>query len=399
MIGTAEARVARRGGLGGRIEGAWTGGGRFADLGLRPAEALYRLGIALRNRAFDVRLLRAHRAGVPVVSVGNLLVGGAGKTPFTRWLVAELLARGEQPGILHGGYAADEPDLHRRWYPELPVVVGRDRVRSAAAAIEQGATVLVLDDAFQHRRIERDLDIVLVPAEGWTARPRLLPRGPWREPVTSLARAELIVVTRRTASAALAADVGRSVAAILATAPRPPKSAARDAAPGAAAAARAAAAVDAGQAADAHAARDLADAIPIARAWLRADAWRTVGTAGAPDLSARPDAPVVAVAAIARPAAFLENARDAGASIGAELLFADHHGYNASDVARIREVAAGRPIVTTEKDWVKLGAVGGDLYGWVLEQAVELEGGTEHVAAALDALPLGAEPRHGTGSA
>src|SRR5690606_7983757 len=130
------------------------------------------------------------------------------------WLVRELVRRGFTPGILHGGYAEDEPDLFRLWFPQLPVVAERDRLRGAGKAMHQGADVLVLDDAFQHRRFGRDLDVVLVAAETWTRHARLLPRGPYREPPRSLRRADVVVVTRRTASAEQAARVEVDVARI-----------------------------------------------------------------------------------------------------------------------------------------------------------------------------------------
>ena len=166
-----------------------------------------------RNVLYDRGLFRSYRLPRPVISVGNLTTGGTGKTPVVRWLVRVLRRRGWTPGILHGGYAEDEPALHRAWFPDLPVVADRDRLRGAGRAMEMGADVLVLDDAFQHRRIGRDLDIVLVAAEAWGRTARLLPRGPYREPPSALRRADLVVVTRRTATAARAAqvewDVGR----------------------------------------------------------------------------------------------------------------------------------------------------------------------------------------------
>ena len=139
--------------------------GPFASIALVTLELLYGAGVRLRNRAFDLGLRRTQRAPVPVISVGNIVAGGAGKTPFTRWLVQELMQRGKRPAILHGGYGSDEPKLHRKWLPSAIVVEQKDRVAAASAAAHDGADVVVLDDAFQHRRLSRDLDIVLVPVE------------------------------------------------------------------------------------------------------------------------------------------------------------------------------------------------------------------------------------------
>ena len=307
---------------------------------LLPAELLYRAGAIGYHGAWTSGLLKPVRVPVSVISVGNLTVGGAGKTPVTRWLAGRLLARGRRPGILHGGYASDEPALHREWLPSVPVVALRDRVRGARQAIAAGADVLVLDDAFQHRRLARDLDVVLVAAETWEPRPRLLPRGGWRETPHALARAGLVLVTRKTASETRAQEVLGAI---------------REAWP------------------DAAAAR--LDLLPAG--------WRD-GRTGA---AAAAPASAVAVTALAEPRAFLENARAAGAGVEDDRFFADHHEYTAADAAAIREWARGRVIVTTEKDWVKLRrhAVT-DVR--VLEQQVRVAEGGDAIERALDeALP------------
>src|SRR5688572_14246190 len=143
---------------------------------LAPFEQLYGGVIKLRNAAYDRGMFPVERVAVPVLSVGNIVAGGAGKTPVVRWLVEQLLARGRRPAILHGGYGMDEPKLHQQWHPEVTVIAERDRVAAARLAVDGGADVIVMDDGFQHRRLARDLDIVLVTADSdnWN----LLPRGP-----------------------------------------------------------------------------------------------------------------------------------------------------------------------------------------------------------------------------
>ncbi len=325
------------------VERWWAGQagwpGRLLDLALAPAEFLFRGAVRGRGTAYDHGILASTRVSAPVVSVGNISVGGAGKTPVTRWLVAELRRRGATPAVLHGGYAVDEPTLHRLWHPEVPVMVGRDRIVTARRAIETGATVLVLDDGYQHRRLARDLDLALVAAESWTARPRLLPRGPWREPPAALGRAQAVVVTRKTA----AAEMARSVLAAL-----------RPYAPGAA-------------------------AIQLR---LRPAGWSRGGVAAEP--GSRPPGVVLAVTAIAHPELFVLNAREAGAEVGPTLFFPDHHDYGEVDLERIRKVAAGRPVVTTSKDLVKLGPIASDLDLWVLEQEVIVEEGADALHELLD---------------
>ena len=309
--------------------------GSFLDTLLVPAEAAYRAGVGARNRAYDSGTLAAERATVPVISVGNVAVGGTGKTPFANWIARQFADRGERPAILHGGYAADEPELHRRWSPGIPVYAGRDRAASARSAIARGATVLVLDDAFQHRRLHRDLDIVLVAAERWGSEPRVLPRGPWREPVTALARAGLVVVTRKTASASAADGVAQSLVALTQA--------------------------------------------PVCRVHLRTSGWRHVrGAAGAPP------APAVVVSGLAEPAAFVEGARGAGAIVAGVLSFPDHHEYTAADAHRIRAAADGGPIVTTEKDWTKLDRLLDPAQVWLLTQDIVVEAGESALTTSLD---------------
>jgi tetraacyldisaccharide 4'-kinase len=318
--------------------------GRLLDGALAPAEAAYRLATGLRNRRYDGGRAVVHRVDAPVISVGNVGVGGTGKTPVAHWVARRVQEMGRSPAILHGGYAADEPALHRRWAPEIPVVVDRDRVAGARQALAAGADVLVLDDGFQHRRLARTLDVVLVSAEGWTPSPRLLPRGPWREPPSALKRADVVVVTRKSASAGTGLEAAAGVAAA------------------------------AGQEA--------------VRVHLRPSGWRAPaeGDGGHGTVPA-PTGPVLLVSGIAEPGAFRSNATEAGAQVAAAMAFGDHHEYAAGDVARIREAAAGRTVVTTEKDWVKLRPLLTGVEVRLLVQEVEVEWGLEHLLGAVrDAL-------------
>ncbi len=190
---------------------------------LRPASLGYGAAVCLRNRAYDRGWKGVHRAAVPVISVGNITAGGTGKTPFTAWLTEVLLRRGLRPAILSRGYGRqrrsgldDENQLLSTLACGVPIVVDPDRVRGASRAVAvHGAEVLVLDDGFQHRRLARDLDIVLVDALnpfGAGSAPRagaglpdsalpppgghLLPRGLLREPPSALGRADFVVLTR-----------------------------------------------------------------------------------------------------------------------------------------------------------------------------------------------------------
>lgn len=180
--------------------------GVFATLlraALRSASVGYGLGVAARNRMFDRGLNRTHTALVPVISVGNITTGGTGKTPFTAFLTQQLLAKGARVGILSRGYRSldgadnDEKRVLDALCPGVPHLQQRDRLSAAERAVrEHGCDVLILDDGFQHRRLGRDLDIVLIDALNPWGYGHLLPRGLLREPWESLRRAGLIVLTR-----------------------------------------------------------------------------------------------------------------------------------------------------------------------------------------------------------
>lgn len=185
------------------IEEVWWGDGTVPRLGrvaLAPLSTLYGAVTGLRNALYDRRLLTPHPLVLPAVSVGNLTVGGTGKTPVASWIADALRARGCRPAIVMRGYGGDEPLVHERLTPGVPVICDAHRVRGVRAAQAAGADVAVLDDAFQHRRARRDADIVLLSADRWTGAARLLPAGPHRDPMSALRRAELVLVTRKGAT-------------------------------------------------------------------------------------------------------------------------------------------------------------------------------------------------------
>lgn len=167
------------------------------------AAPVYGVVVGWRNRRFD-RGIGVKRVPVAVVSVGNLTVGGTGKTPFVMWLCRELMARGLRPAIAMRGYKSeasggrsDEAEEYKTALPEVPVIVNPDRHAGITAFLAGGgaADVVVLDDGFQHRRLYRDLDIVLVDAKAGTLTDKLLPAGDLREPVSSLRRAGVVVLS------------------------------------------------------------------------------------------------------------------------------------------------------------------------------------------------------------
>jgi tetraacyldisaccharide 4'-kinase len=310
----------------------WSGeggglGGLFRLLTL-PLEVGFRAVSGLRNRMYDKGALPLQRAPVPVISVGNLSVGGTGKTPLASWLVRGLRARGESPALIVHGYGEDELVLHRRWNPDCLVLAEQDRAYGAWKAARRGATVVVLDDGFQHRRLARDLDVILIPSDTPT-KMRLLPRGPFREPLSAVARAHVVALTQK-GGGEPAHELEQRLIAFLGA--------------------------------------------PPMRIALVPDCWTELS--GAP--SEAPDGDFLAICGIGDPDGFSRTLRQATGRDGELLAFPDHHDYTWGDILEIESRLRGRTLVTTEKDAAKLEAFADDLPGaMVLHLRVEVLEGEE----------------------
>lgn len=158
--------------------------------------------MALRNRAYDFGELKTHRVSVPVVSLGNLTTGGTGKTPIAAELANQLLQAGLKPAIVSRGYRADasgkndEARVLEILVPQAIQILNRDRVAGAEQAIDAGANVILLDDGYQHRRLHRDFNLLLIDALNPFGYGRLLPRGLLRESLVGARRADLVLLTR-----------------------------------------------------------------------------------------------------------------------------------------------------------------------------------------------------------
>jgi len=331
----------------------------FARLGLAAVAAPYGLAVAARNAAYDAGLLGISPAGVPVISVGNLTLGGTGKTPLVAWTAALLARLGRRPAIVSRGYGAgagetsDEAAELAILLPHVPHVADRDRRRAAARAVATGADAVVLDDGFQHRRLARDLDIVAVDATDPFGCGRLFPRGLLREPLAGLARADAVVLTR---SAAIDRGQRDAIRAALAAACRgrlPPVWAE-------------------------------ADHRPVG---LRAASGRVRPLA---DLRGRR---VFAFAGIGNPAAFRAALVELGVDVVGFRPLPDHHAYSAADLDALAAAAtaAGAELaVTTLKDLVKVrrDALGGRPLAAV-EIAIAFASGAAELEAAISAAVAG----------
>ena len=312
---------------------------------LRPAELLYAGAVAARGRLYDTGLLHAETPALPVLSVGNLTVGGTGKTPVAAWAASVLLSRGARPGIVLRGYGDDEPKVHEQLNPGIPVLVTPVRTEGVRAARARGCDVAVLDDAFQHRRIARTEDWVLVSADRWQSSRHLLPAGPWREPLSGLRRASVVVVTRKAATSEVAAAVLEDVLR---------------AAPGLRGA-----------------------VVSLALGELRAV--HGDERLALPTLAGRR---IVLIAGIGDPRALQTQLERCGATVR-PLHFGDHHAFTASDVEAVaRGATGGEVVVCTLKDAVKIGAgwprAGPSL--WYVSQRVTAEEGASSLSDSLDAL-------------
>jgi tetraacyldisaccharide 4'-kinase len=305
------------------------GGWRVLRRILTPASVLYGSGVLGKDLAYRSGLVKARRVRARAVSVGNLRVGGTGKTPLTRWLASEARARGVPVAIVSRGYGGRAREPHvvgdgtavRSDVVEsgdeavmlactagVPVVAGRDRVAAAALAVETfGSRLLLCDDAFQHRRLRRDLDVVLIDAGERGGLTRLLPTGPLREPLGALARAQVVVVCERdgVAEEASVAVPGRLVVR--------------------------------------------ARFAPVALVRSAVGGWEEIG------LAALAGQRVLAVSGVARPAPIYASLRDWEADLVHVLEYPDHHPYEAHDWQVISQAAKDIDlVVTTEKDLVKL---------------------------------------------
>lgn len=170
---------------------------------LRVPALVYSIAVALRNLLYSKGRLKIHSVDVPVISIGNITVGGTGKTPLVIWLCNFLREKDIACAILTRGYKtgenklSDEPAILAKSCPDAKVIVNPNRLAAAHKAISYfGAKVLVMDDGFQHRRLHRDLDIVTIDAMRPFGSDKMLPAGLLREPISSLKRAHAAVITR-----------------------------------------------------------------------------------------------------------------------------------------------------------------------------------------------------------
>lgn len=178
-------------------------GATLSRAALRALEIPYTAAVRIRNQRFDGGRATIQRVDVPVLSVGNITLGGTGKTPAVEWLARWFTGRGVRVGLVSRGYGSkagrpnDEALELAQKLPDVPHVADSDRVRGARQAIERfGCQLLLLDDGFQHRRLARDFDLVLIDALEPFGFGHVFPRGTLREPLSGWTRADALMLTR-----------------------------------------------------------------------------------------------------------------------------------------------------------------------------------------------------------
>jgi len=319
---------------------------------LRPLAGLYGAGVRARLGLYSAGFLKTKALPCKVISVGNITAGGTGKTPVTMHIARYLKDKGMAVVILSRGYggslkgigvvsdgnevllgpveAGDEPVLMARTLGDIPVVVGPDRFSAGELAIKKfSPDIIILDDGFQHIRLSRDLNILLIDGAVELSNARLLPAGPLREPLTGLQRADMVLV-----KGGRLQETDRA----------------------------------------------------LMRKYNIAENGFVFKAGGLMELSggeARPvkslkGKPILAIAAIARPDSFFSLLRDLGMNVAETMAYTDHHGYNAGDVDAIRlkmKAAGAEALITTGKDGVKLASLlrGADISRYTLAITVEMK--------------------------
>jgi tetraacyldisaccharide 4'-kinase len=302
---------------------------------LTVASAGYRGALGLRERLYRWGMLGSRRLSCPVISIGNVTLGGSGKTPVAALAVSTLQALGARPAVVSRGYGrhsrglqvvsdrtgvrlrardgGDEPVLLAERLPGVPVVVGESRYEAGRVAVERlGADVLVVDDGYQHRTLRKDLEVLVVGGREPWGNGRLFPRGRLREPLTAIGRAHLVVVTN--APTATLQDIAATI-------------------------------------------RRYNERAPLVSAGYEVEGIREVGPG-----AAQPGAGVVghrllAFAGLASPRGFAETVAVTGAIAIGSVEFPDHHWYSARELAELAERAragGAMGLITTEKDWMRI---------------------------------------------
>lgn len=311
--------------ISGQKQGFWA---CFLRILLSIVSIFYLLAVWFRNLLYNRKIIEQHRENVPVFSVGNITAGGTGKTPFVMWLCSLFEEKNIRCAVLTRGYKAekyasgeehpaaiDEPAVFEQNYPNVPVIIQPDRIAGAIIAVDAfHAKALIMDDGFQHRRLHRDLDIVTIDSTEPFGFGKLLPGGLLREPVSSLSRTDVVVLTR--CDKVSEDKLERIVTRIWQIKPDLP----------------------------------IVKSIhkPVSVIYSNNEKSEPAELKGKN---------IFAFCAIGNPNAFFETVKNLGANIKSSYSFNDHYHYVTDDIKGLIEKASqsdARIILTTEKDWTKI---------------------------------------------
>ena len=306
--------------------------GRHMNKLLLPLSWLYGAAMACRNKAFDLGLLNSEDVGVPVISVGNMTMGGVGKTPLVEYIVGMCLAKARKVAVVSRGYrrssqgvvmvsdgrklladagrGGDEPVQMARKHPHTIVVVGERRVEAARAAVSGlKADLIVMDDGFQHRSIRRELDIVVIDSRKDLFLTPMIPAGERRESLRALGRAQLVALSRSDQDTGWWKEKGE------------------------------------------------ASGIPTIRYCYRIERLREVCPDGERDVDSLDGKNLFLFSGIGDHRDFLRQVKEVYRPVVGELRFPDHHAYSSGDlnsIAAAAKAAGATALLTTEKDAVRL---------------------------------------------
>ncbi len=327
---------------------------------LQAAEVPYAAAMRFRNWRYDTGRAAIEHIDVPVVSVGNLTLGGTGKTPLVEWIARWFRTRDVRVALVSRGYGAEQGALNdearelEQKLPDVPHVQNRDRVEAARTAIEEFASqAILLDDGFQHRRLARDLDIVLIDASEPFGYRHVFPRGLLREPLAGLRRADVVILSRSDMIGE--ADRLRIRAEVHRHAP------------------------DATWAEVAHVPKQLVSA--------NGDEWGLKWLKGQR---------IAAFCGLGNPSGFRHTLEHSGCELAGFRTFPDHHQYGRNDVESIiawAEKLDVASLVCTHKDLVKLGSQQlGRKPLWALVVAIEFRVGQSEVEKHLETMLPPSDP-------
>lgn len=333
--------------------------------GLSLLSAGYRSALAVRNLAYRCRVLRTGRLPCPVISVGNVTLGGSGKTPMVELIVRALKELDVAPAVVSRGYgretrgvhvvadqqsnklgpraAGDEPFMLAERLPGVVVVVGENRFDAGRVAVERGATAVVLDDGFQHRTVEKDLEILVLNGRAPWGNARLFPRGMLREPLPAMARADLIAITNPPSEAAVEAVAGTI-----------------------------------------RRYNERAPLLVSSYEVVEAQDVRGEISASAEELAGRR---LLAFAGLGSPQSFADTLDAMAVRVAGLMEYPDHHWFaqgDLDDLAQQSRAVGAEGLITTEKDWARLRGLRLPAVPlWVLAVRVRLDAGRELLLQAL----------------